>query len=307
MAVQAIVTLGPGTARTPLISVIIPSFNCAPHLGRAIDSVLAQSLRELEIIVVDDGSTDGTQEAVEPYLKYRNIRYLRQTNRGPSAARNAGLKASESKYVMFVDADDALPPDALATMEAAVSLSGASWCVTDIYRVCGQSRIIVKSEVPAADLLHEILAVDFVRRGVFFRRVDLLSVGGYDEELTIREDWDLNIRMIERGKCFEYVPEPLYLYSWRPESLTTGDPSRVLRCTNSVLTKHHKRLADLGDREAAKIYAANLWDLGRRYFHQIGNVRQAAACVRQSLAYDLNAGRFFHSLFHQLRHSRQSA
>ncbi len=300
-------TLDAGASPNPLISVIVPSFNCAKYLGRAIDSILGQSMPDFEVIVVDDGSSDGTFAVVAQYQKHASVRYLHQSNKGPSAARNHGLKASQARYVMFVDADDALPPGALATIESAITQTGASWCVTDVLRVSDETPTIVRSLVPVRDLFYGILADDFIRRGVFFRREDLVAIGGYDETLTIREDWDLNIRMIEGGKRFLYIPSPLYIYSWRAHSLTTCDPSRILGFTWKVLIKHHKRLADSGDAQAARIYAAGMWDLGRRYLHQTRNFRQAAACVRESLAYDLNLGRFFHAIFHQIRNSRQSA
>ena len=94
----------------PLVSVVIPCYNQAHFLSEAIESVLSQTCESFEIIVVDDGSTDNTSELAS---RYQKVRLLRQENRGVSAARNAGLAESEGEYVVFLDADDRLLPEAL--------------------------------------------------------------------------------------------------------------------------------------------------------------------------------------------------
>jgi len=96
-----------------LVSVVIPCYNQAHFLGEAIESVLAQSYPNFEIIVVDDGSTDDTSEVAR---RYPGVRLVRQENKGLSGARNAGLAHSEEEYVVFLDADDRLLPDALETV-----------------------------------------------------------------------------------------------------------------------------------------------------------------------------------------------
>src|SRR5215213_3125487 len=95
---------------SPLVSVVIPCYNQAHFLGEAIESVLAQSYPNFEIVVVDDGSTDDTSEVAGSYPK---VRLVRQENQGLSGARNAGLARSEGEYVVFLDADDRLRPEAL--------------------------------------------------------------------------------------------------------------------------------------------------------------------------------------------------
>src|ERR687898_2206392 len=94
-----------------LVTVVIPCYNQAHFLGEAIESVLSQSYPNFEIIVVDDGSTDNTSEVAS---RYEGVRLVRQENRGLAGARNTGIKHSEGEYLVFLDADDRLLPEALA-------------------------------------------------------------------------------------------------------------------------------------------------------------------------------------------------
>src|SRR5689334_17679721 len=90
----------------PLVSVVIPAFNRAFILPEALDSVLAQTWKDFEILVVDDGSTDDSETALRPYVERFGVRFLRQANQGPAAARNRGIEAARGKYVAFLDSDD---------------------------------------------------------------------------------------------------------------------------------------------------------------------------------------------------------
>src|SRR5438067_11155953 len=115
------------------VTVIIPTFNLARVITKALDSVLAQSLQDFEILIVDDGSTDQTQSVVEPYLRDRRIKFVYQENRGMSGARNRGIMLSSTKFIAFLDADDAFEPEALSILTAALEQEQqAAWCTTDV-------------------------------------------------------------------------------------------------------------------------------------------------------------------------------
>jgi len=290
-----------GASSTPAVTVIIPAYNCGQFVTAAVDSALGQTFRDLEVILVDDGSTDDTREVLRPYFDDSRFHYVRQPNRGVGAARNTGAGIARGRYLAFVDADDALVPHALESVISELERSGSSWCLVSIFKAEGGSRSVQRTCVPAGDCFYGILGEDFIRRGIFFRRCEFLDVGMYDESLPIREDWDMNIRMFEKRKPFSFIDQPLYVYTSRPGSLTKTGQTRVLSCTERVLRKHHKRLADGGDHEAAKLYAANMWDLARQYFYSVRNYPRALACMRESLAYDASLARVFHPLIHNLR------
>jgi glycosyltransferase involved in cell wall biosynthesis len=285
----------------PRVSVVIPSFNCGSCLADAIGSVLAQTRQDFEIIIVDDGSTDDTRAVVDSYRADPRIRYLHQDNRGLPGARNAGLLASAAPYVLFLDADDALDPGAVAALETALDHSGAGWAVVDVLKIRSDQHEIHRSDIPPGDLFYGILADDFVRRGMFFRRTELIDIGMYDEEMKNREDWDVNIRMLRAGKPFTYVAEPLYIYNWRSGSITTGNPGKMLAYTEKLLRKHHKRLADSGDAVAGRLYARNMWNLARRYFYVTRNVKGGVRCGAESLRYDFDLHRLVHPCLHQAK------
>ncbi len=283
-----------------LISVIIPAYNAEAFVGGAIDSVLTQTMQDFEIVVIDDGSTDRTASVVKRYQHDPRVRYVYQANHGLPHARNAGALIASGEYLAFLDSDDLFASTALEMMYLRTLASNASWCLTAILKIDGDTRTVRRPNIPSGDLLNGILRVDFVTRAPFYLKKDFLEIGMHDEEMRVREDWDLHIRMISSGKPFVYVDDPLYIYVRTEGSITTGNLSRLYSFTEKLLRKHHKRLADCGNRDAARIYAKNMWGLGRRYFYELGNTRHALRCAYESLRYDMNFGRLVHPLNHRI-------
>ena len=284
----------------PRVSVIIPAYNCAHSVTRAVESVLDQTMQDFEIIVVDDGSSDNTREVLRRYFSDARFQYICQDNRGAPGARNTGVRASRAEYLAFLDADDFLAPRALELMTDKLDTSRASWCVIDPFRVKGQEIVVRRTVIPSGDLFLGILKDDFIGRCMFYRRADFVEVGLFDETLRCLEDWDISIRMCEKRKSFAHLDIPVYTYVWRRGSLVT-DRRGMVTYTEKLFRKHHKRLADAGDRAVAKIYAYVMWDLARRYFREVRDYKRTLACVRESLAYDFNLSRLFHPLLHHLR------
>lgn len=187
------------------VSVIIPVFNGAQYVCGAIESVLGQTYRQVEIIVIDDGSTDGTKHVLEPYIREGKIKYIFQDNRGLSAARNAGIKAASGKYLKFLDCDDFLYPkqvqlqvEHLANTQGVISVTDHKLAFyngreidshIDLEKWDPLARLIIRNFTP----VHSILA-----------ETDLVAkAGGFDEELTALEDADLWLRLLLRGAKME--------------------------------------------------------------------------------------------------------
>ncbi len=170
----------------PRVSVVIPVFNCESSVARAIDSILAQKFEGTEIVVVDDGSTDATPQALDRYRD--RVRVIRQENRGSPAARNVGVEASRAQYVAFLDADDVWLPGRLEKTFAALdSDREAVLAYSDAIRVDERDQIIAESCVPAmmarAPSIEELLeGWELLTTTTLFRRDAYLTVGGFCEQ-----------------------------------------------------------------------------------------------------------------------------
>lgn len=197
-----------------LFSVIIPTYNRAFIIQEAIESVLQQEIDNVEIIVVDDGSTDNTKEVLEPYFK--KIRYIYQENQGISGARNTGLQRATGKYISFLDSDDVFLPgkmkresdlfDEFKEAEAIAGDAGIFKNEEDLnltYMVKRDFKF-VKDEPYILDRndLHWIQGSMFPVCSMVVRRsvLDKLGLPLYDTSLPSAEDWDLEIRLIHRCK-----------------------------------------------------------------------------------------------------------
>jgi len=198
--------------QTPTVSVVIPAFNSAGTIQRALDSVLAQQGAEVEVIIVDDGSTDDTLAAIEPYQPGVNV--LRQANAGPSAARNLALPQCSGEFVAFLDSDDEWLAGRLAEGLAPALHDPnvvMTFCWAYLRRANGRQSLRNKRS-PGHDPQHLLLWPSPMQQtsGTLCRRSVLEEVGGFDTDLSTREDLDLWIRMAERGAVAE-VRSPLVI------------------------------------------------------------------------------------------------
>jgi glycosyltransferase involved in cell wall biosynthesis len=198
----------------PHVSVVIPAYNAERFLGAAIESVLAQTSRDLEMIVVDDGSQDGTASVARRYGEA--IRYLRQDNSGVAVARNRGISESLGEYVAFLDADDTWRPDKLEKQLAALERQPG-------YRACHTAHTIVDDDLRPLGVARSprraSILEDLILRGnvvgsicsVLCARELFDVVGGFDPALSQCADWDMWIR-IGGLTDFLYLDEPLVTY-----------------------------------------------------------------------------------------------
>jgi glycosyltransferase involved in cell wall biosynthesis len=214
------------------------------------------------------------------------LTFLRGRYGGPSAARNAGVRATAADLIAFLDADDELEPDALRLMVAALeSTPGADFCITDVVRVYPDHEELRCGRPPEGDPLLAILRDNFIQGGGLFRRQDLLDAGLFDESLRIFEDWELYIRLIERGLRPAYVAGPWYRYVLRADSITR-DRAAIVEAKRRVLERHHRRLMRAGRPGVRTIYADQMWWLARMHHDHLHRPGAALRCLLEGLRYD---------------------
>lgn len=223
----------------PSFSVVMAAHDSARTIGAAIASVRLQTRTDWELVVVDDGSRDGTAALAEAVGDER-VRVLRQENRGPAAARNAGLAAARAPLVSMLDSDDLWLPTYLAELGRALDADpDAALAYTDAWVLDDASGRVRRTtemayqrppEPPPADpraFLRELLRRNFVYNAVTARRDALLAAGGYDERLWIGEDWELWLRLAARGGRCVRAPGPLAVHRERAGSLAS-DGARLV-------------------------------------------------------------------------------
>jgi hypothetical protein len=232
----------------PAFSVVIAAYNAAETIAEAIESVLSQTLPPLEVIVCDDGSTDATVAALEPYLD--RIVCIGKSRGGAASARNAALQHARGDFLAVLDADDAYLPERLeALTELAVTRPDLDILCTDAFLEVDRRPVATFSEGCAfetADQRTAILARCFCVAPAY-RRMKLIDVGGFDESLRTGEDWECVIRLVCSGAVAGAVDEPLYRYRFHDRSLTS-DRIRTLR-DRVALLEHVGKTQALDKRE----------------------------------------------------------
>lgn len=223
----------------PLVSVVIPNYNHARFVGDAIRSVLEQTFKDFEIIVVDDGSTDNSREVVAQYGDM--VHYIYQDNAGLSAARNTGIKASKGSLIGVLDADDMYEPAYLDTLVEKLRLNPIADGVYCGYQFVDEKNNLLPQienrPIPSGELYDALLDGNFfVPESIFLKRQVYNDVGLFDEALHACEDWDVWLRV---AKKFRIIHSSSILTRHRilAGSMST-DPLRMLTARLAVLGKH---------------------------------------------------------------------
>jgi glycosyltransferase involved in cell wall biosynthesis len=219
------------------ISCIIPVYNGERYLREAIDSVLAQTCQALEIIVVDDGSTDGTGDIVASYGD--RLRYVRHENAGPAAARNRGLSLVQAEYVAFQDADDLWHPEKLARQMARfLARPELDLCFTHLQNFWMPE---MKGEVEHfrnhrfAGALPGYCAPSLLARRVLFD-----TVGRFNSGLRLSEDTDWILRAGERGVVMELLPDVLVYRRWHTTNMSRSSRELLVDAVKASLDRRRE-------------------------------------------------------------------
>jgi hypothetical protein len=272
-------------------SIIIPAFNQGRFLAQAIQSALRQTQREVEVVVIDDGSTDDTPAVAAPFLSYSNFKYLRQANTGLPGARNRGLRESSGDYVCFLDSDDFLHAEKIqrqAGMLDADPQLGFVYC--DIVTVDESGQPVAEAYSvgavgrPLSGNIFSSLMLGgyFPPHTVLMRRSVLESVGGFDPELGGHADYDLWLRVSAAGHRACYQDEKLAFYRAYPGSMSKDGQhmAETRAATFRKICRSHPDLVGeaLHGLQTANhdLFKANQW-LSRQWDGVLQNVISSAA------------------------------
>ncbi len=209
----------------PLVSVVLPTFNRSQTIKKAIVSVLRQSLDDFELIVVDDASTDDTENLVagisDPRIRYHRLR----TNAGAGGARNAGIDMARADYIAFQDSDDVWRPEKLKVQLTVLQDTHARYgaCASAYLRHVDDRQYVVAPQSPKKleqDFLGQIAFNNFIStQTLMARKKNLADIGAFDTELPQLEDWDLCLRLAQKTQI-AWLPDPLVDVYDSPDSLT---------------------------------------------------------------------------------------
>ena len=235
----------------PQVSVVIPVWNGERYLREAIASIIAQSFRDFELIVVDDGSTDGSAEIAGEFANDPRVSVIRQTNAGVVSARNAGLRAARAELVAFLDSDDIARPNRLAKQVAYLNSRPEIGAVGSyITYFDGKKGPFRTHEFPVgSSRVAEALEAGnpLAQPAVMLRKSMAIAVGGYREAFKFgAEDYDLWLRLSEKHPL-DNLAEVLTLYRIHPDSLTHRRRHEQTMAAKIASIAHRRRRAGLPD------------------------------------------------------------
>ena len=201
-------------AQSPTVSVMIPYYNCKEYIVETIQSVLSQSHQNFEIIIVDDGSDPEHADYLKGFLADKPaIRYAVQNNQGVAAARNHAARLAGGKYFLFLDSDDLILPDYIEKCVTVLENNPDCKLVYPLAEYFDAQEGLWN--LPDYDGLESLLKGNRIPIISMHRAEDFVSLGGFDENLTTHEDWDLWIRLLSNGGTVIRIPEVLFRYRKR--------------------------------------------------------------------------------------------
>jgi glycosyltransferase involved in cell wall biosynthesis len=226
------------------VSVVIPAYNRAGVISRAIKSTLAQSHKSLDVIVVDDGSTDDTAEIVRSFQENdTRIRYLRHSsNKGAQAARNTGARAATGTWIAFLDSDDYFLPASIERRLEIAQRSGVKVVHSECLVIRGDDCKLFGIPTMEGDIYRQVLyRPGPMFQGMLVAKDALESIGWLDESITSYQEWDSSIRLAIRFK-FAFVSEPTFTYDCRGTDTISKDTLRDAVGYAQVVHKHFRSI-----------------------------------------------------------------
>lgn len=242
-------------AQSPTVSVMIPYYNCKEYIVETIQSVLSQSHQNFEIIIVDDGSDPEHADYLKGFLADKPaIRYAVQNNQGVAAARNHAARLAGGKYFLFLDSDDLILPDYIEKCLTVLENNPDCKLVYPLAEYFDAQEGLWN--LPDYDGLESLLKGNRIPIISMHRAEDFVSLGGFDENLTTHEDWDLWIRLLSNGGTVIRIPEVLFRYRKRRDGsslinrleqnpdLNREDWQKVYEKNRALFMQHHLGYSD---------------------------------------------------------------
>lgn len=276
--------IGENGLAEPLVSIIIPNYNHGAYLGDAIRSVLAQRYSNIEIIVVDDGSTDDSQAVAHSFGD--QIIYIWQQNSGLCAARNTGLAAAKGVYIGLLDADDMLEPDYCQRLVAALLAFPDAEGIICGYRFVDEdnnSLPQIESRSLIGQELYELLLKGnfLVPESILLHHRCYKNAGSFDTNLTACEDWDMWLRVSQSHRIIS-TERVLTRHRILPDSMSS-DPARMLNNRLAVLNKHVGPEPLDGDRtQQQRCTYGYVYFTSALEYEQFGDSAAAMRCLAKS-------------------------
>ncbi|MGL5058218.1 MAG: glycosyltransferase family 2 protein [Fusobacteriaceae bacterium] len=205
------------------ISVIMATYNRSKTIQKAIDSVLSQTFKNFELIIIDDGSTDNTMEVIQNISDSRIVYYSKE-NGGQSSARNYGIKRAKGKYIMFLDDDDEFINTALEKSFQKIEETGLSWIYcTQYLSIREKEEVLVnRGSGIKGDVYKYLLGGNFLGTGEIFGKDVFEKIGYFDEKLRIYEDKEVRIRIAKEGYKIDYIEGYIYKYYENESSVSSA-------------------------------------------------------------------------------------
>jgi glycosyltransferase involved in cell wall biosynthesis len=236
-----------------LASVIIPTYNRAAFLSRTLQSVFAQTHRPLEILVLDDGSTDNTKAVVQEFEKYHSeglkFHYFLLEHAGACAARNKGIAKSSGQYLKFLDSDDLLEPEAIRLQVNNIRISKAAVVYGDWWDIYTNSADkVLRRKLSAPGSFSEPIIALLSRRwvanfGYLFTREAVIISGGWDENWLVNQDFGFALRVALTGAAFAYAPGAIGAYRrHQTDSISKDNTLRSIASTEIILKEAEEKL-----------------------------------------------------------------
>ena len=219
----------------PVLSIIIPCYNHGDFLADALASVAMYSRKSIyEVIIINDGSTDRKTNEFINSLKTDGFQVIEQENKGLSSARNIGIKASNGKYILLLDADNKIRPDYI---DKGIKILDTKPEIGIIYGDSLHFGELDKKNKVGKFKIKKLLIDNYIDACVVMRKEVWIQAKGYDTNLTALEDWDMHLSAYELGWQFHYVPEIMFEYRFRKVSMSQTINNKI-ELVNYIAKKH---------------------------------------------------------------------